>query len=336
MSPRNTGSGALGELFRKDRSHTVIFVVLAGLVLVASPFLDYYNTTAVRDAAIFGLFALSLDYFWGKTGQLSFGHAVFFGVGAYAYALVAPGLGGTAGSLAGLGAAVALPVVVACVIGYFLLFAGIRGDFFTIVTLALGVIAQQLAISWVAVTGGDAGLVGVPPLTLGGVVFYSPTSSLYLALGALVLLYFVVAMLSAGHTGKVLTAIQCNETRAQSLGYDTSAELLKALMLSAGIAGLAGALYAATSGIVVPDLVGLLLSTEVIMWVVVGGRGTLVGPVVGTFLVMRFQQEISSVSAALWPLVVGVGFVILVFTAPNGLLPWLGRLGRRLTGGRMS
>ena len=120
--------------------------------------------------------------------------------------------------------------------------------------------------------------------------------------------------------------------RARSLGYNTSLHLLIVFVLSAAMAALAGSLYAVVSGYVAPDLVGLLLSTEIIVWVAVGGRGTLVGPMIGAFLIIRLQQEVSTINPRLWPMIIGIFFVALVFLFPDGVLPILRRGARRLIG----
>jgi branched-chain amino acid transport system permease protein len=130
----------------------------------------------------------------------------------------------------------------------------------------------------------------------------------------------------------VLAAIRDNELRARTLGHNTGLHLLVVLMLSAGLAALAGGLYAMVSGFVAPDLIGLLLSTEVIVWVAIGGRGTLIGPFIGAFVVLRLQQEVSSFNPRLWPLLIGAFFVAMVFLFPNGLLPLFERAWERMRG----
>jgi branched-chain amino acid transport system permease protein len=114
------------------------------------------------------------------------------------------------------------------------------------------------------------------------------------------------------------------------LGYDTSYYILVNFMISGGLAGLAGVLYVTGAGYIAPDSVGLLLSTEVIVWVVAGGRGTLLGPFVGAFVVLRVQQEVSSLHPSLWPLILGLAFVGIVFLFPEGMLPVFRRLPKIL------
>ncbi|RUW86527.1 branched-chain amino acid ABC transporter permease, partial [Mesorhizobium sp. M8A.F.Ca.ET.059.01.1.1] len=128
--------------------------------------------------------------------------------------------------------------------------------------------------------------------------------------------------------------IQDNEVRAAALGHNAPLRLLVTFVLSAAIAGLAGAFYVCMAGLVAPDLSGLLLSTEVIVWVAVGGRGTLLGPVLGAIAIQRAQQTISSFNPSLWPLLLGCVFVIIVFVLPDGILSIYARLKSLFKGRR--
>jgi ABC-type branched-subunit amino acid transport system permease subunit len=293
-----------------------------------------YGLSVVRDALIFGLFALSLDYLWGKAGVLSFGHAAFFGLGAYGTAVFAPMVGGGNAALAGMAGAILLTAAVALLIGYFLLFGGVRGAHLTIVTLAVSLVASHIAVGWSSVTGGDAGLIGTPPpgIELFGVsfVFIDPVDQFYLVTGVCAAALLGLWIACRGHYGRVLAAIQDNELRAQTLGYDTAFHLLVVFVISAALAALAGGLYAALSGYVAPAFIGLLLSTEVIVWVAIGGRGTLLGPFIGAIVVQRLQQEVSSIDIKLWPIIIGAFFVAMVFLFPRGLLPLFERIGAQL------
>jgi ABC-type branched-subunit amino acid transport system permease subunit len=310
------------------QSIVVLVVVVLALYPLAA---DVYSVSVLRDTLIFGLFALSLDFLWGKAGILSFGHAAFFGLGAYGTAIIAQFLSGNPyASVIGAAGGIALAAGAALCIGYFLIFGGVRGAYLTIVTLAVSLVAQQIAVGWASVTGGDAGLIGTPPpgfavpgLSYG---FVDPVAQYWLVLGIAALALMALWLASRGQFGRVLAAIRDNELRARTLGYDTSLRLLAVLVISSGLAALAGALYASLSGFVAPDLTGLFLSTEVIVWVAVGGRGTLIGPFVGAFVVIRLQEVVSSYSIKLWPLLIGLFFVAMVFLFPDGLLDLVGRL----------
>lgn len=322
----------------KRRPGPGLLVCAAGWVILASLPLwaGGYTIATLRDVMLFGLFALSLDYLWGKTGILSFGHAAFFGLGAYGMAIITLklGLDPANASLLGLVGGVMLAMLVAGIVGYFLIFGGVRGSYLTIVTLALTVIAQQVAIGWSDVTGGDSGLIGVPPLSVDFVglryALVDPAHFYLFVLGLSTLALVILWRLCAGPYGKTLTAIEDNEQRARTLGHNASLHLLVVFVGSAGLAGLAGAVYATGTGFVAPDMIGLMLSTEVIMWVAVGGRGTLVGPFVGAFAVWWLQQRISSIDTKLWPMFIGLFFIAMVFVFPNGLLSALQPIKRVL------
>ncbi|MCF8067489.1 MAG: branched-chain amino acid ABC transporter permease [Desulfobacterales bacterium] len=310
-----------------ERIWLVAFIGLAGLLLAYPLWADGYSLNLVRDMLIFGIVALSLDWLWGKGGMLSFGHAAFFGIGAYSMAITSINLDWGFSSLLGLFASVAIPGIIALLIGYFLIFAGVRGAYFVIVTLAIGIVSQQAAISWVSVTGGDSGLLGIPPLgfTLGDHRFQldNSLSLYYVVLTVALLSLLFLWQLSRGLYGNLLKGIENNEKRAQSLGHNTSLHLLIVMISSAMLAGLAGGLYASCTGFVAPDLLSLMLSTEIFVWVAVGGRGTLLGPFIGAFIIMRLQQVVSSISTGLWPLVIGAIFIIIVFVFPDGILPFI-------------
>ena len=311
----------------------ILLTVALTAVAAGYPFwTDAYSLTVVRDALIFALLALSLDYLWGKAGVLSFGHAAFFGIGAYSMAIFGPMIDSGNAALVGLLAGMGIAGAVALVIGYFLIFGGVRGAYLTIVTLAISLVAQHIAIGWSDVTGGDSGLIGAPPPGIQifdfSYIMVDPVEQYYLILAVTATALLGLWLACRGHYGRILAAIQDNELRARTLGYNTSLHLLIVFVVSAALAAIAGGMYDMTSGYVAPDLIGLFMSTEVIVWVAIGGRGTLIGPIIGAFVVIRLQQEVSSFSYKLWPMIIGAFFVAMVFLFPNGLLPLLRRIPR--------
>jgi ABC-type branched-subunit amino acid transport system permease subunit len=314
----------LKPLSKLSTQYVITWLVLAALALF--PFFSGdYVLAGVRDIMLLALFALSLDVFWGRTGILSFGHATFFGLGAYGMAITSTQLGIDAqwASSFGLIAGVGLAIVVAASVGYFILFGGVRGAYFTIVTLALTIIASQIAIGWSNVTGGDSGLLGIPPFQIAGFSFDTATSSYFLAFLLLATCLLSALLVLNGKLGRVLQAIQDDEMKMRTLGYRTSFILLMVFCASAAIASLAGAVYASSTGFVAPDQIALLLSTEVIIWVAIGGRGNLVGAVIGTFIVWQLQQKLSSFNASAWPIVIGTFFILMVLVFPKGLPDYL-------------
>ncbi|MBB2484019.1 branched-chain amino acid ABC transporter permease [Mitsuaria sp. WAJ17] len=293
------------------------------LALVGAPWLlSSYATTALRDSLILAIFAVSYDLLWGKAMVLTLGHAVFFGIGAYGVAIATTQLEWS--WLQGTGLGMAAAVLMAVSIGYLLLYAGVRLHFFAIITMAVLLITRQLATSWQSVTGGDVGILGIPGIRIelpGGELDFSDERASYLlALFALVLVLLLVWRLVRTRYGLVLAAIGMNEFRAKHCGFDTSWHLVLVFTLSAALAAFSGALYAGAAGVVAPDLFSILMSTEVILWVAVGGRGTLIGPVIAAVFFTRVQQEVSSFSTDLWPLILGVLFLVCVLALPNGIV----------------
>lgn len=313
----------------------IALAVMAGLALL--PLVsEGYVLSNWRDVMLLALFALSLDLFWGKTGILSFGHATFFGLGAYGMAIATTrfGIDPVWASLAGLGVGVGMAVLVAALVGYFMIYGGVRGAYFTIVTLAMTIVANNIAIGWSSVTGGDSGLIGVPPFQAFGVTFASPAMSFWLVLGILAFCLFGTMRVMNGRTGLVLAAIRDSEVKAETLGYRTPLILLATFVASAAMAALAGAIYATGTGFVAPDMIALLLSTEVIIWVAVGGSGSLIGAVIGTVVVWHLQQKISSISIGAWPIAIGSFFILLVLVFPKGLPDFALSLWRRFKSGK--
>ncbi|WP_415751257.1 branched-chain amino acid ABC transporter permease [Burkholderia cenocepacia] len=310
-----------------------IAIVAAALIL---PFcLGPYLLSTVRDALIMGLLALSYDLLWGRSGVLTLGHTTFFGLGAYGFAVATVQLGQTPaiGLMVGLVCAMAA----AAVLGYFLLFAGVRLHFFAIISMAVLIIVQQLATSWQSITGGDTGILGIPGLSFSLVGHTFDLSgagrSWYAVAAVLAMLFLATWLVCRSRYGKVLSAIAANEWRAKACGYHTSAHLLLVFTASAGLAAVAGVLMAACSGVVAPDVFSPVLATEVILWVAIGGRGTLGGPVLAGVALTLLKQSVSSVSTDGWPLLLGGLFLGCVLFLPNGvrpsgLIPGVRRIGR--------
>jgi urea transport system permease protein len=323
----------------QPRERILLASIVALVAVVASvPFLlGSYSTALLRDAMLFSLLAIALDYLWGKTGVLSFGHAAFFGAGAYGVGVVSTksGLDPTQAAWIGLLIGIALAIFVSLVIGYFLIFGRVRGPYFTIVTLALAIIADHIITGWSNMTGGNAGLLGVLPLyfpQIGGMAPLSANGQYLLVLAVVCVVTLALWWRCRGRYGSVLKAIEDNELRAQALGHNTSLHLLVVFVVSAAIAALGGGLYASTVGFVAPDIVGLALSTQAIVWVAIGGRGTLIGPILATVFVIWLEQKVSSIDTKLWPLAIGGLFILTVFVFPNGILARVEQAFTRLRG----
>lgn len=237
-------------------------------------------------------------------------------------------------------AAVGVPLCVAALKGYFLFHGGVRGAYFSIVTLAFVLVTNQVAISWRDVTGGDTGLTGVPGLKLpfGAFTldFTSREGRFQLAVVVLAVGLGVSLLVGYSSFGLVLAAIREDEDRARFLGYDTAWYLTAVLTVSAAMAGLAGGAFAAVSTLAAPDMVDAFLSIEILTWVAVGGRGHLAGALVGTAVMRLLNDELATELPQQWPLVVGLFFIVVVLFLPAGIVGsltnwrrWLTRPSRR-------
>jgi urea transport system permease protein len=296
----------------------VFAVAVAGFALL--PLLTGQHLTGlVGRFLVFALVAVSLDLLWGYAGQLSLGHAAFFGLGAYAAGLVLTGGGGVARSALALALAVAVPAGAALVMGYLLFRGGVGGVYFAIVTLLVSLLLEQLAITWISFTGGINGLFGMAPLDLGVVTISSLTSAYYLVLVVVTVAFAAVVWLTRTPYGRALTAIRSHEHRAHSLGLSIVTVKTVVFTVSCGLAGLAGFLYVPLERFVYPTQLGLVASTSVVVWVVIGGRGTLVGPVLGAIVVEYLASALSGALQGYWLLVIGLFLVVVVLFRPGGL-----------------
>jgi urea transport system permease protein len=299
-------------------------LLLLGLAIIPWV-LDPFRLSILAKTISFAMFALSLDLLWGISGVFSFGQAAFFGMGAYALALITRDFDFPGVSYVGLLVAVVLPAVLALGVGYFTFYGRVSGAYFAIVTLAVSLILTQLATTWVGLTGGHNGLFPVPPLQLGvpgmaELTFETPTKVYFLQLALLMMVIVGSIALVRSRLGQALVAMEENEERARFFGYDTAALKLIVLTISGGIAGLAGGTFASIEGFVNPAVFGILLSTEVIIWVILGGRGTLVGPVVGAIVVALLEDYLSGRFLQVWLLVLGGLLLATVLFRPEGLL----------------
>jgi len=285
----------------------IVFALLIFLPLFSS---EYVKVVAMQ-IFIFGVFAISYDLLLGYTGIASFGHAMFFGTGAYMTAMLM--------LKAGFSFWATLPfVMVSCgLIGLLvgLLTLRFATIYFTIITLALGqlfffLITNALTYRY---TGGDDGLHGIPMILSGKNQMY------YLVLGFLLAIFFIAKRIVGSPFGTALVAIRENESRAKMIGYNVLAYRLVVLVISGVMAGLAGSMNAAVLRSVFAGFMGAGTTIEVLLMTIIGGMGSLIGPVIGAALVTVFQQYVSSYFES-WLLLFGVMFVLVVLFLPRGLM----------------
>jgi urea transport system permease protein len=310
------------------------YILPLGLLVVFPWVAGDYQTGLLAKFLVYALLALSLDLLWGYAGILNFAHAVFFGLGAYGLALTLKYLGDVPGATyLGVLLAVALPVLLAAGLGYAMFFSRVGGVYFAIVTFAVGSIVQSIAIVWIEFTGGLNGLYGFPNPRLGlpGVWEAEVAGTFgpyYLIVICLSLAYFLAWRLVNAPFGQTLRAINNNEARVEFLGYNVPHIKLLVFVISGALAGLAGALYVPV-GFVSAEIMSILFSTAIIVWVAVGGRGTLVGAILGALVVNYLQVFLSDTLVFYWVLIIGVFFIVVVALWPDGLVGIVQRLFRR-------
>ncbi len=315
-----------------DTSLVLKLLALAGLACVPLAGADFY-TELIAKTLVMAIFAMSLDLLVGFTGLVSFGHAAYFGIAAYAVALLSPKYEAASLWLV-LHASVGLAALAALVVGLFVLRT--KGIYFIMVTLAF---AQMFFYVFhdTPLGGGSDGLyLNVKPTAeIAGFLPFEldqSTHLYYFILTMLVLVYAFLARVLQSPFGRVLVGIKSNEHRMQSLGYVTFRYKLAAFALAGGLGGVAGFLYAVVFGFVTPELLSWHQSGNVLLMVILGGMGNLVGAVAGAFAFVA-MQEVFSMWTKHWQLAMGLMIVAAVLFMPGGLSAVPGRIKRALQGG---
>ena len=293
------------------------------LVLAAPLLLGEWELTRLAQLLCYGIFAISLAFVWHQAGLLCFGQALFFGVGAYLAALAGKGMlpGVHASPWLGLALAACGGALAAALLGLSL-FIGrvVKGAFFGIVTLCGGVIAERIAINWDAI-GGYNGLLDVPPPALwGGLDMLDPQAGYWVVAGIAVLSAALFVWLAASPWGTVLRAIGADETRVATFGYPVARHKVTAFALGGALAGLAGGLFAGQFGFVAPSALGFGLSTEVLVWVLIGGRQSLTAAFLGAIGLKYLEGVFSETLGQYWLLALGVLLMVIVMYFPRGVL----------------
>lgn len=280
---------------------------------------------------LLAVFAISVDLIWGYGGMFTFGHAAFFGGGGYLIGMLTTRSGWflPVPFWLALAAAVAGAALLALAMSYFV-FSGrlaLRGVEFAVVTLAVAVIAERLANAGGSVSGGQNGILLNSKLGIPGVISLNKGYGFYVV-AALILIVSYVSLqrFIASRSGLILRGIRSNEDRIDLLGYDVARVKRRTFALSGSLAAFAGAIYYTQFGIVAPGSVGVSLSTLVLLWVVLGGRGTLIGPAAGAILLPFLTSSLSRGNLLdIWLVMVGVILVVVILVLPAGIFGWLER-----------
>lgn len=301
------------------------FGIVLALLIVAPLVLPEFWRRFVTEILIWGLLAMSSDILIGYTGMISFGHSAFFGLGMYgaAAALLSvrpPNL--WLALLYGLVAA----AVVAVFVAYFS--TRLRDIYFSITTLVFSQIFYVIIFTWTAVTGGENGLTfSRPALRIPGVfsIPFDSNTLHWFVLAVVTVSYLVLRRITQSPFGMVLQSIRENEPRTRAVGYAVERYKIVAVMLSGVFAGLAGVLYALQNRFAAPDFVFFVVSGEVVIFNVMGGIGTLVGPIVGAAFFLLLREGFSRFFTEFYLIPVGIIFTAMVIFMPQGLLGFLRR-----------
>ncbi|MFD2671249.1 urea ABC transporter permease subunit UrtC [Marinicrinis sediminis] len=318
--------------------------MLSSVSLFLAPYmLSDFRLNLLAKFLAFAILAIGLDLIWGYTGILSLGQGVFFGLGGYCMAMYLK-LESSGGKLpdfmswSGLEALpwfwvpfqsfwftllmiVLVPMALAGLLGFFTFKNRIRGVYFTILTQALVIIAVTLFVGQQAYTGGTNGITGYR--TILGFSMSDPTvkQTLYWITAAVLIgVFFFARWLTKTRFSRVLRAVSEGENRVRFLGYDPTYYKTFVFMLSAGLAGIAGALFVLHVGIISPSMMGIVPSIEMVLWVAIGGRGTLLGAVIGTLLINYAKTGFSEAYPDGWLFFLGGLFVIVVIFLPRGIM----------------
>ncbi|RWL08854.1 MAG: ATP-binding cassette domain-containing protein [Mesorhizobium sp.] len=295
-----------------------IFAALAlatAVVVIIGPALfDRFTLNVLTRSMIYAMLAVTVDILWGYTGILTFGQAAFFGTGAYASAMVLSHLGASPALMVlALALAIIVPVLLGAFVGWLSFGHGSTPLYATVISLVVPIVVTQLVFSGGVWTGSSSGLVGYSGLPL-GLPGYFRLTGICLIVTTLVALVF-----TRSDAGKLLVAIRDNEARCAYLGLDPQRLKIVLTTILAGVAGIAGFLYANASGVVAPENTGFVFGTEIVIWTALGGRGTIIGPVMGAIGIDYLSAQLSGDLPFLWNLVVGALFVVMIILLPNGL-----------------
>lgn len=302
----------------RESSTKQVLYGTAALALLAAPFvIGQYYTSVLTEALIFGLLAVSVNLALGYAGLLTLAPAAFFGIGAYSVAKVVV----TYGQSFWLGIVVALVAAVcfSVAIGYVPIKQRIGGVYFALFTMAFGVSVHDFTYATTSFTGGSNGLGYVSPPSVAGINLGETIPYYYFVLLVTALVIVGMAAVLRSDYGQILHAIRQNEQRMEYLGYDTDQEKLVAWIGSCAISVLAGALYVGTVSLAAPSMMSFSVTGETLVWVVIGGLGSLLGPFVAAFGLTIGETLLSSIWAEGYLLILGVLFVAFVFLLPSGL-----------------
>lgn len=278
-------------------------------------------------AFLYAAVALTVDILWGYTGILTFGQSAFFGIGAYAAGLIFTHAGfGPGYAAVALAAGIAVAIIVAALVGWLAFYHGASPLYGSVITLVLPIVITQILYSGGNFTGSSSGLSGFESFDV------SIEAWFWIAGAFLIVLTAGAWLFVRSDAGRVLVAIRENEQRCEYVGINVSRVKILLMVTCAAIAAVAGYMFAGVQMVVAPEYAGFVFGTELLIWVALGGRGTLIGPVIGTLILDVSTSYLSGNLPFVWKLVIGFAFVIVIVALPRGLMPLIAGTARRLAG----
>jgi urea transport system permease protein len=330
---------------RTGPSRYIITAVLFALLFAAPFILPEFRLNLLARFLTYAIVALGLDLLWGYTGILSLGHGVYFGLGAYCMAMYLK-LEASGGKMPdfmawsgvndmpwwwkpfnspvfAIGMALLFPMILGGLIGYAAFRNRIKGVFFSILSQALALVVVTLFEGQQGYTGGTNGMTNFK--TFLGLDLNVPhiARGLYWATAILMFIaYFGCRILVNGKVGKIMVAIRDGENRARFIGYNPVAYQTFVYALSAFLAGLAGMLFVLQEGLIEPKSMNIMMSINMVLWVAIGGRGTLIGAVLGAIFVNTGSTLLSEKFPETWLYFLGFTFIAVVLFLPQGVVGW--------------
>jgi branched-chain amino acid transport system permease protein len=312
-------------------------LVGVALMLVLPQVASLFTILQITIFVVMAILALSLALIWGLGGILCFGQAAFFGLGGYAYAVAVENMGDSTWPML---IAVALPAAFAAALGYFMFYGRLSELYVGVVTLCVTLILFNFVNSTSdpayaigqAELNGFNGMSSVPVVNWPGSpdAQLEPVQIFYLCMGSLIAIYVLCKAVVASTFGRIVRAVKESEDRAELMGYNTALIKLLIFAVGAGMAGYAGALFTNWNAFISPNVFSLATTAQTIIWIIVGGAGTFIGPVVGAFGLQYLATRLGAGSVVDVNLVLGLILMVVVVFAPQGLVPTIGMLGEAL------